>query len=139
MDSYSVISYKTSELPKQYEAMVFSRWLRSLRNGAPWFEHIDSEAFYKNYHSYIENLMQKPDSLIKLAILTEDPDVVLGFSVSRENVLDYVHVQHEQRKQGIGSKLLPPMMTTMSHLTQLGMEIWQKRVKYKHLKFNPFA
>lgn len=94
--------------------------------------------------------MKKPDCLIKLAVLTEDKDVVLGFSVSREDVLDYIHVHKDSRKDaemlidgkvvkfpgGIGKKLLPKPLTTFTHLTKIALIIWQTE-KYKHLKFNP--
>ncbi len=76
---------------------------------------------------------------MRLAVLSDDPDVVLGFSVSREDVLDYVYVHKDQRRLGIARKLLPPHFTTFSHITLTAMEIWHKNPKYKQLKFNPFA
>lgn len=135
--TYSVISYKASELPKEYEALIFSRWLRSFRYGNKFLRSSDPAPYYKNYHLYLENLLKKPDSIIRLAVLTDDHDVVLGFSVVREDVLDYVHVQVNHRKHGIAKKLVPETITTTSHMTDLAKGIWQK--KYKDIKFNPFA
>ncbi len=136
---YSVVSYPAKELPEQYTSMVYSKWLRSLRFGNPVFKAIETDAYYRQYHAYLEMLMKKPDSLIKLAVLSDDHDVVLGFSVSREDVIDYIHVHKDHRRQGIAKKLLPPGITTMSHTTLTALQIWRENPKYKHLKFNPFA
>ncbi len=73
---------------------------------------------------------------MKLAVLTDDRDVVLGFSVSRGKVLDYVHVQKDLRKQGIGTALIPLGIDTITHLTKSALPIWGS--KYGSWKFNPF-
>lgn len=139
--SYSIISYSSNMLPVQYTSLIFSKWLRSLRFGNPLFKNIDSDEFYKQYHAYLERLLDKPGSTIKLAVLTDDHDVVLGFSVVREDVLDYIYVHKDQRNQGIAKSLMPSNITTFSHITNTAMMIWQRdnNPKYKHLKFNPFA
>jgi ribosomal protein S18 acetylase RimI-like enzyme len=95
--------------------------------------------YYKSYHFYIENLLRKPDSVIMLAVLSDDHDVVLGFSASREDVLDYIHVHRDYRKVGIGKALLPDEITTFTHLTLTALNIWQAKAKYKGWKFDPFT
>jgi GNAT superfamily N-acetyltransferase len=139
--TYSVISYAAHKLPEEYVSLIFSKWLRSLRFGNPLFKNIKSEAFYTQYHAYIENLLKKPDSIVRLAVLTDDPDVVLGFSVCREDVLDYVYVHKDHRNVGIAKSLMPKnrKITTMTHITMIALEIWRKNPKYKYLEFNPFA
>lgn len=137
--TYSVISYPASKLPDRFKALIFSKWLRSLRFGNPLFEHADSASYYREYHLYIEKLLAKPDSIVRLAVLTDDQDVVLGFSVSREDVLDYVHVHKDHRNMYIGSKLVPDFITTFTHLTKSAVAIWHEKPKFRHLKFNPFA
>ena len=137
--TYSIIVIPAAELPIEYQSLIFSKWMRSLRFGNPLFKNIDSTAFYQQYQTYIENLLKKPSALIKLAVLTDDHDVVLGFSVSREDVCDYVHVHKDHRRLGIGKKLFPRNTTTMTHITMTAIEIWRNNPKYKKLKFNPFA
>lgn len=140
---YSIISFKGCELPEAYRSMLYSKWLRSLRYGNPAFKIIDSDQYYKHYSLVIDNLLAKPDSIIKLAVLSDDHDVVLGFSVHREDVLDYIYVNKDFRNIGVGTKLMPEGITTFKHFTLAGGAIWQSRdpakQKYKHLKFNPFA
>ena len=137
--SYSIITYYISEMPKDYLPMIFSRWLRSLRYGSPIYKKIPPRVYYKDYHKYIENLLDKPDSQVHLAVLSDDHDVVLGFAVTREDVLDYIHVHTDYRRNGIAKSLIPKGITTFTHLTATGLLIWQSGLTYKHLEFNPRA
>lgn len=136
-DSYSIISCQGNELPTRYQAVVFSKWLRSLRNGNELFKATSSNDYYTHYHQFIERLLQKPDSLVRFAVLTENHDIVLAFSVSREDVLDYLYVQPEQRGQKLSTQLIPMKITAFTHMTKMWLPIWQS--KYKDWKFNPFA
>lgn len=135
--TYSIIAYPASKLPESFTALIFARWLRSFRFGNDWVKKTDPKEYYKHYHKYIEILLSKPDCVVRIAALSDDHDVVLGFSVVREDVLDYVHVQVDHRKQGIAKRLVPKGITTISHTTKLATGIWQD--KYKHIKCNPFA
>lgn len=133
------MTYHAKDLPKQYIPFVFSKWLRSLRFGNRLFKQIDSDEYYKNYSIFIDRLLQKPSSIIRMAILTDDRDVILGFSVNREDILDYIFVQREFRGIGIATKLFPEEITTFTHLTLIAIDAWNTNPKLKHLKFNPFA
>jgi hypothetical protein len=137
--SYQIVVYPASELPAAYISLVFAKWLRSLRFGNPLFKKIDSDAFYKEYHGYLEALLKKPNSVIRLAVLSDDSDVVLGFSVSRESILDYVYVHKDQRKVGIAKILVPKGITTITHITDTALKICEKQLKDRSLLFNPFA
>jgi hypothetical protein len=135
--TYSVVVFPSMELPLNYHPMIYSRWLRSLRFGNPLFKKVDSKEYYKNYHAYLESVLKKPDCKVRLAVLSDDDDVVLGFSVSRGEILDYVNVHTHHRMLGIGTALIPPDIKVFTHVTIAGLEIWQR--KHKDWKFNPFA
>lgn len=119
-----------------YKNLIFSHFLHSLRAGNPWFQAIDTGAYYTAYHRLIEQLLSRPDCTVRIAVLTDDPDVALGWSLSRPNVLDYVFVKRDQRKQGIGRALLPEFFTSVTHLTSLG-EMLKERL-FPLVKFDPF-
>ncbi len=136
--TYSVISFPGAELPDQYRALVYSKWLRSLRHRNDFFKLIDSECYYRIYPQIIASLLAKPNCRIRLAVLTDDPDIALGFAVYRETVLDYVHVHTDHRQQGIAWHLIPDGTEVFTHLTKHWMGIWST-ARFKHLKFNPFA
>lgn len=133
------IAFSSAKLPKQYEAMVYSKWLRSLRFGNPIMKQLQSDVYYREYHKHITMLMGKPSSIVTMAVLSDDHDIVLGFCVTREDVLDYVHVHKDHRKQGIAKMIVPDDITTFTHITLTAMQIWRGNPKYKELKFNNFA
>lgn len=137
MESYSIISYPSHALPEAYKPMIFSKLLRSLRFGNDHFKKINADHYYETYHKFIENLMNKPDSITRLAVLTTDHDVVLGYCLSREDVLDYVHVHKDMRQKGIAKALIPKNITVISHITKDGIRFWQS--KHPEWTFNPFA
>ncbi len=137
MSSYKIVSYYGNRVPEAYQNLIFSKWLRSLRFGNDYYKLIKAEIYYHTYHHYLALVLQNPSAIVNLAVLSDDPDVVLGFSVSRGNILDYVHVQKDMRKLGIGTKLVPKEIDTVTHLTKTGLTIWGS--KYKTWNFNPFA
>ncbi len=134
--SYSVISFPASKLPETYQNFVKSKWKRTLRHGNDYFKLSDSDSFFSNYEKYLTHLFGRRDSVIRLAVLTEDPDVVLGFSLIEGNALHYVYVQHEQRNRGIGRSLVPVKIEVISHLTKAGMSVWHS--KLPNAVFDPF-
>jgi GNAT superfamily N-acetyltransferase len=76
---------------------------------------------------------------VKLAALTDDHDICLGFSVYStwsRRVLEYVHVHKDYRRQGIARALVPEDIKCVSHLTRTGRVIWQKHMS--NIIFNPF-
>jgi hypothetical protein len=135
-ESYTVLAFEGSHLPENYKALVYSKWMRSLRYGNSYFKLTSSDEYFAAYNRFIEGLLLSEGSKVRLAVLTNDPDVVLGFSVSRPDVLDYVHVQKDQRKQGIATSLTNFPFTFITHLTQDGLSIWGS--KLKNVRFNPF-
>ncbi len=136
MNSYSVFVCPSEKLDP-YLPLIFSKWLRSLRYGNDYLRLVEQEAFYKAYHRYIKAILNHSEAEVRLAALSDDPDVVLGFSVCRGPILDYVHVHKDQRRLGIGRKLVPKGITTVTHLTRTGLSIWGS--KMAGIAFNPFA
>src|SRR5271166_2264578 len=132
--SYTVLKYQGSELPEQYKALVFSKWLRSLRYGNEYFKLIDQVVYFRMYHKYIELILSRIRTIVSLAVLSDDKDVVLGFSVTESVVLHYTHVHANQRKQGIAKSLCKDI-EIITHITNDGLKIWGK---YPEVKFNPF-
>lgn len=135
VSSYSVISHPGVTLPTAYRPMVLSKWLRSLRFGNDYFRLVDQDAYFRVYHDHIETLIARPGAVVRLAVLTDDHDVVLGFCVHNANVLHYAHVHKDMRKQGIGRALLPQGIDTISHVTYIGLSIWGK---FPGWKLDPF-
>jgi GNAT superfamily N-acetyltransferase len=134
--SYQVISFPAPKLPAQYLNMILSQWMHSLRYGNDYFKLAESRSYYWAYQRFIEMLLKKPDAIVRLAVLSDDHDVVLGWSLAQEEKLHYVWVQREQRNKGIATALIPKPISRITHITKAGMGLWNKRLP--KAVFNPF-
>ena len=134
--SYTIKRYN-GFCPEDFKNFIRSRWMRSYRFGNDYIKLADSDSYFAKYTYYLTILLSHPEMHLRIAALTESPDVALGFSVCRGNILDYVHVQKDFRKQGIGMKLIPNGINTFTHLTRTGIKLWS--TKLPNAKFNPFA
>lgn len=115
---------------------ILATWLKGLRYGNDWFEAIDSRIYFEFYHKVIEAILARPDTVVKVACLADDGDVILGYSISTGDILHWTFCKKEWRSIGIAKSLVPPTTHTVTHLTSLGRSIMRK---HPTLKFNPFA
>lgn len=147
-EGYKILSFPAAELPQDYLPLIFSRWLLSLRYGNELFKKVVKKDYFEQYHRFIESLFAKPECRIHLAVMNSDESNVLGFSVLRGNVLDYVHVHKDHRHHGIGGDLIPQGVDTITHYTKHAAAILCKspptkeqefQYRYWKLKFNPYA
>lgn len=123
-------------MPDEFYPLILSKWLRSLRFGNDHYRVMESSAYYSQYGIIVNDILNQPDCKVRLAVLTDDHDNVQGFSVFREDILDYIYVHKDMRRIGIAATLLPKGIKQISHLTKTGVTIWEK--KYGHWVFNPF-
>lgn len=137
MSSYSILIYSGSDPAiKPYESMIYKDFLKTLRYGNDWYKEIFADAYYNTYQKVIFSLLNRPSTVIKLAVLTEDYDTCLGWSMTEGQTIHYVHVKRDFRKQGIGGELIPKNVEAVTHLTKIGKSIWKK--SYRDAIFNPF-
>jgi len=120
--------------------MILAQWLRSLRHLNDYFKLIDQNIYYGSYEPYIKSILQRTNTEVRLALLSDEPDVVLGWAVIENNTLHYVHVKEDQycsfRNKGIATQLIPKEIKQFSHVTSHWLKIWPK--KFSELTFNPF-
>lgn len=128
--------YEGRKLPEQYLNLVRSRWKRSYRHCNDFMKLVYAPAYYQAYSVYIENILNRPTCEVRLAVLADDNDVVLGFGVAERNVLHYVEVPTAYRKNGIGRNLIPEKVEWFTHLTKIGLKLWGR--KFPDAKLNPF-
>jgi hypothetical protein len=117
------------------EAFVYKTFLEGLRYGNETFRQMDKIQFYENYRKVLNSLIQKKETQIKIAALKEDPDVILGYAITRPEIVDWIFVKKSWRRLGIAKDLIGDMhMTTVSHITLAGNAIRTKL----GLKYDPF-
>ena len=114
---------------------VFSTFLRGLYYGDPSFTRVDKALFMKHYHDVIETLLNHVDTVVKVAALKEDPEVILGYSILSHTRLEWVFVKKAWRQIGVAKSLIPDYILTTSHLTEIGEVILKK---HPSIIFDPF-
>ena len=117
------------------QGFIFATWLRGLRYGNSWFELIESVVYFKVYHDFIESILLRPTTTIKVACLKDDPEVILGYAVYSGPTLHWVFVKKAWRSIGIAKSLVPTNTTIVTHMTNVGLSILKK---HKNVHFNPF-
>lgn len=130
-----VRAYPGTSIPDCYINLVKSRWIRTYRRDNDFMKMTYAPSYYANYNAYIQSLLQRPKLEVRFAVLAEDTDVVLGFSVLERDVLHYVHVPKAYRKKGIAGLLVPKDISWATHITKIGLRIWPKWPK---VKLDPF-
>lgn len=135
--AYRVIKFAGAKLPEAYHGYVLARWKRSLRHGNDYYRLVKPDAYYDAYNRYLDQLVRHDFTEVRLAVLADDSDVVLGFASCRGSILDYVYVNKDMRGHGIARSLVPKHIETITHLTKTGLVIWSN--KCPKWNFNPFA
>jgi hypothetical protein len=97
MEIVTIRSYRSSDDP-----FIFSSW----RN-AVWFDSnktdkIDSD-FYHKKTKEIRQCIE--ESKVNIASLKSDPDFLVGYAVIKDQVVEFVYVKLDYRKQGIATIL----------------------------------
>lgn len=131
-----VFAYSGKDVPKNYINVVRSRWTRSYKKDNDFMKLVHPPGYYFAYNNYVNLILNRKDTEVRLAVLEEDRDIVLGFSVIERNVLHYVHVPKAYRRQHIATMLVPDGIQWITHLTKIGMRIWSW--KLPSARFNPF-
>lgn len=138
MNSYRVMSYRGSDLDLgPYLGFILSNWLTTLRFTNDWFKLIDEKTYYDVYPNVVKAILNKPQTQVNLALMEDDPDVCVGFSVYEGETLHYCFVPRHGRKQGIGRSLITQPFKKMTHLTLPGVVIW--KTKFPDAVFDPFS
>lgn len=116
---------------------ILSTFLKGLYYGDPYIGFIPKDVFMDNYKKIATALLDSPKTVINVACLKSDPDVVLGYSILSEDftTIHWVYVKAAWRKQGIGRAIIPQYPTATTHITELGKSLM---TKYDGLIFNPF-
>ncbi len=143
-NSYKIIEMKTAGPAfEQYKPLILATWLRGLKHGDEFFSLVDPKAYYSVYSRVILTLLKRPECRARLAVIADEPDTVIAWTVFEGNALHFIFVKRggkgelAGRGRGIATSIFPEGVDTFTHITKIGKSIWRNK-KYKELKFNPF-
>ncbi len=116
---------------------ILSTFLRGLYYGGSVYSEMPKPLFMARYHDVAESVLNSNLLSIKISCLKDDPSVILGYSILSPDatVLHWTFVKKAWRSIGVAKSLVPPTVTTVTHLTKPGLSI----MKSKGLVFDPFA
>lgn len=118
---------------------ILSTWLRCYRYNSHTVNRVPSRVFYAEHQKFIEKLIAK--SSVEMAVMSEAPDVILGYLVSEPKTLHFCYVKKSCRGEGVGRLLLKNkgfdlnQEIEFSHFTQDMDAICRK---FPKLVFNPY-
>lgn len=129
--------YEIRETVQGDRTFIISTWLKGLRFGSDVFREIDSDSYFKNYQTIIKSLLDLPTTTVKVACLSDDKDVILGYSVlsKDEKKIHFVFVKGSWRKIGVGRALVPTTVKLATHITKVGLSLIRKN----GIVFDPFS
>ncbi len=137
VSTYKIIHVHGNDpILEPYLGFIIGNWMTTLKDTNQWFELIDPDKYFTAYKQFIKAILKKPGTEVKCAILAEDTDIVIGFSVFEGSQLHYVFVKPEVRNKGIATILVPKRIDVITHLTVPGVVIW--KTKLPKAIFNPF-
>jgi hypothetical protein len=119
-------------------SFILACWLRGVYYGNTFFSDIPKGIFMEHYHKVLERFLDNPKVTITVACLKDDPQVILGYSVTRlsskgEQIMDWAFVKKAWRNIGIARSLTPSNLQVVSHQTKIG-----KALKPAGVVYNPF-
>lgn len=111
-------------------AMLFSTWRNAL-----WFDTADRDEsknhkFFRDCTRLIKTILANTDTKVRVACLSDDPNLILGVSVVNKENLIWIYVKADYRARGIATLLAKGTSTVSNPSTRIGKAI----MKNKELK-----
>lgn len=118
------------------KAFVFETFKKGLWNGNMEFRQMSLHSFNTTYQKLIERLIALPETVTTIAALKEDDDVIVGYSITRPETIDWVFVKRGWRKLGIAKSLLAHIVPKrVTHMTTIPGKILVEKF---NLSYDPF-
>ncbi len=130
--------YIVRDAKPEDQNFILASFLNGIYYGNTLFNMIPKAIFMENYKEIANELYRNQlKTVVKVACLKDDEDVILGYSILSADYLTihWVYVKEKFRHQGIGKSLVPLYPISVSHLTKLGIELLKK---LPNTFYNPF-
>lgn len=129
----SLLRFKT-RYAKPYDIPFIKKtWLYSLFNSSP-YRFMNKREFMSSYSKVIDYILTNPETLVRVAHLPDDEDIIISYSVMQHkeyNILHFVYTKKMWRGQEVHNLIIPEY-SYYTHITN--QWIATKPTK----PFNPF-
>lgn len=117
------------------QGFIMASWLNGMRYGNWQFEQIPKEYYFTGYAEHIRKIFEIPGTKIDVAVLSDDPNTIVGYHVYTGKASHWIFVKKDYRGHGIGRLLFNRThITVATGTTKIGKAL----IKKIGLKFNPF-
>ncbi len=130
--------YVVRDVKSEDKNFILASFLNGVYYGNSLFNLIPKAIFMENYKEIANELYNNQlKTVVKVACLKDDEDIILGYSILSADYLTihFVYVKEKFRHQGIGKSLVPLYPTSVTHLTKLGIELLKR---FPNTIYNPF-
>lgn len=113
-------------------SFILATWLKGYYHGNAFWQDVDRDLYFAKYKEVVLQLLATAN--VSVACLSDDNDVILGYSVHKGDVLHWMFIKKAWRKIGLAKLLIPHAgIKEVTHLTKIGRALLPKEWKY-----NPF-
>lgn len=108
------------------QAFIYGTW----RNSSYHSAEVKPEEIPKIFFSQMTKKIRETLDVaqVKIACLSDDPQLIIGYSIARGDHLDFIYVKDDYREKGIGQMLMPKDIKTVTkHLTKIGKILVDKK------------
>lgn len=115
---------------------ILDSWCKGQYYGSPYWVQIPKHIFHNQFATRIVRLLSKSNTSIDVAVLSEDPNTIIGFIVYSGSALHWAYTKNDYRGYGILNLLLKDKdIQIVTSTTLPGAAITKK----KKFIFNPFS
>lgn len=105
--------------------IIYSTWPKGAYYGALEIPPGNKKRWFKSFYEHVKERLK--DSEIRIAALTEDPGVIIGYAIIHGKTLEWAYVKEAFRLQGICRLLLLNREIEMiANVTKIGRYIAKK-------------
>lgn len=111
------------------QKLVYASWRNAI-----WFDKHpgqtqqteESDNYYKLATETINEYLRSTKTIVNMAVLQDNPDQIIGYSVMNQNVIIFCYVKLDYRRQGIATLLTKDFKTIVKPMTKIGKSIARK-------------
>lgn len=107
---------------------IYSTWCKNQLYSNAMYKGIPKDVFVRNYSNWVGSVFSLPGLYIKVACLSDEPEIIVGYSVHTDWCIYYCYVKPAWRKKGIAKQLVPcETITTVASYTPTGDAIRKRQ------------
>lgn len=118
-------------------AFIYSTWERSYRYDSYLGKNCKNSIFFPYYARVIDWILSQSDTQVLLAVLPDEPNVILGYAVLQPNTLHYAFTKEAFQRMGIAKSIIGHF-GQVQYFTHKTQSVVPCLARHPELTFNPF-